>query len=343
MSKQYDIASYSYPSGLFLGGNLPKIQEVAAGLRTEINNKYSDYESISIISHSMGGLVTRQYILEEIEDDQVLKIKNLVLYAVPNNGSDLATYWDIFPGKNNQIDQLKKDSDFIEFLNKDWMRKRNKEKIDSKIKIKYVIAGGDRAVDKISATMFWGNANTETILGESHSSLVKPVSEDALSFIIAKRLFLNKAKTKTKSETKHNPPKVISKNLTKQALGVYIEKMEYSGQAKSLHLEKLRRAIESMVGSIEHAKILNAPNKANVKISTYLRMQGNVNKTVQHGITNRNSAIVEELEVVAIQRVNRKKLYRRRIRSMTLEAALHLIENDLKFEEKLKDAITSKK
>jgi len=51
----------------FFSRKMPKIQELAAALKTEINNRYADFESIVLVCHSLGGLIARKYLLDEVK------------------------------------------------------------------------------------------------------------------------------------------------------------------------------------------------------------------------------------------------------------------------------------
>jgi|HubBroStandDraft_6_1064221.scaffolds.fasta_scaffold264884_1 hypothetical protein len=45
----------------------PSIQELAAALRTEINNRYVEFGSVVLVCHSLGGLIARKYLLDEVK------------------------------------------------------------------------------------------------------------------------------------------------------------------------------------------------------------------------------------------------------------------------------------
>jgi predicted alpha/beta hydrolase family esterase len=86
---------FSYPTMLvrlipFFSRKMPTIQELAAALRTDINNRYADFGSVVLVCHSLGGLIARKYLLDEVKAKRELRVNGLVLFAVPNNGEDLA-------------------------------------------------------------------------------------------------------------------------------------------------------------------------------------------------------------------------------------------------------------
>jgi len=99
LSHTYDISFFCYPSHLFKSGS-PTIKDLARTLKTEITNRYKDYKNISIVSHSTGGLIAREYILDQVKRETPIAVKHLALYAVPNSGTDLAKIWKYcFPRK----------------------------------------------------------------------------------------------------------------------------------------------------------------------------------------------------------------------------------------------------
>jgi triacylglycerol esterase/lipase EstA (alpha/beta hydrolase family) len=132
--KGFDVESYNYRSQLLRTKNivslfskmlatfipqqrLPKIQDVADLLKTEIEVRYAHYDEIYLVTHSMGGLVARKYLYDMIKSNTPLQVKKLMLYAVPNNGSDWAKLSALY--KHEQIEQLNRESDFIQHLNRE--------------------------------------------------------------------------------------------------------------------------------------------------------------------------------------------------------------------------------
>lgn len=190
LGQEVTIDFFSYPSMLFRLPFMkrgPKIQELARGLRTQIENRFGSFKRIILICHSLGGLVARQYLLDESRANHRTRIVGLVLFAVPNNGDDLAKLVALFPFGNHQIRQLRPDSDFIENLNEDWAARRLQESVH----VIYVIGAQDKVVKKLSAQAFWGNTNTETIVDKGHKDIVKPQNAEDMTVKIL-RNFLPK-------------------------------------------------------------------------------------------------------------------------------------------------------
>src|SRR5437879_8045359 len=84
------IVSFDYVSRL---QRSPSILSVADHLELEINEllKGHPYRTIRFVSHSMGGIMVREYVLRHYaRSHPKIKITNLVLLATPTNGSGLA-------------------------------------------------------------------------------------------------------------------------------------------------------------------------------------------------------------------------------------------------------------
>jgi predicted alpha/beta hydrolase family esterase len=158
---------------------LPKIQDVADLLKTEIEERYADYDEIYLVTHSMGGLVARKYLYDMLQNSQTLQVTKLMLYAVPNNGSDWAKFSTLY--KHEQIAQLDRESDFLQHLN----REVDHVKLEEHISVRYVVGKYDDVVNESSARGYWGNLNISS-LPKGHLDIVKPENCDDLSFLVLK-------------------------------------------------------------------------------------------------------------------------------------------------------------
>jgi triacylglycerol esterase/lipase EstA (alpha/beta hydrolase family) len=145
---------------------------LADGLRTQI--KYSGFERINLVCHSLGGLVAKQYLIEEVDAKRSLQIDRVALFGVPNSGSDLAAVANLVSWRQGQLRQLQKDSDIIEFSNKAWRRLDMR----NKVRLKYIVGSQDRVVNRLSAEEYWGNPDVETVVGRGHIDIVKPEKAD---------------------------------------------------------------------------------------------------------------------------------------------------------------------
>jgi pimeloyl-ACP methyl ester carboxylesterase len=105
----FDVFIYQYPTGI--SANLTPDQ-VADDMRAVLKSYgVSERHQLSFVSHSMGGIVTRAYILKnrDISD----KIHMLQFYSTPTNGSSLASIGVLAAHLANlsssQIDKLTND------------------------------------------------------------------------------------------------------------------------------------------------------------------------------------------------------------------------------------------
>lgn len=187
-----DVAFFEYPTSLLrlpFTRIPPRIGDLAEGLRSQIEVRYPDYKSIAFICHSLGGLVARKYLIEEVKRGKDLRVDKLLLFAVPNNGSSLAGVARYISWQHNQLTQLCRNSELIEELNADWSRL----KISDRVKVRYVVAGQDRVVDKHSAVGQWGNENVDSVLDADHVSVVKPHGSTDLSYLLFRQFVLGPA------------------------------------------------------------------------------------------------------------------------------------------------------
>jgi pimeloyl-ACP methyl ester carboxylesterase len=162
-TRKYQIGFFSYPTMLVripFGRKAPTIQELAAGLRTQIENRYAEFPGVVLVCHSLGGLIARKYLLDEFNAKRRTRVRGIVLFAVPNNGADLAGIANTISWRHNQIRQLCRGADLIELLNDDWFTMG----LSEVVRAKYVTGAQDRLVDRLSAKAVWGNPLVEASL-----------------------------------------------------------------------------------------------------------------------------------------------------------------------------------
>ncbi|WP_319584735.1 hypothetical protein [uncultured Pseudodesulfovibrio sp.] len=181
--KRYDIAFFEYRTSIglkFWIRGAPG-QVLADALKSEIELRYSTYERITIVAHSLGGLIAKRFILDRLKYDQRLPVFRILFYATPHSGSQLASIAKYVSFMNRHLKQLCKKSDFVDLLNREWAQ------IDSSgVKKLYCIGGDDAIVSPRNAAENWGN-NYITVGNKGHRSLVKPTSHDDLSYIALKK------------------------------------------------------------------------------------------------------------------------------------------------------------
>lgn len=198
ISDNFDIAKFEYFSKLLnlfasVGGKFERfkslftskitrseknlgISELGELLSTELRFKLKNYENIVIVAHSMGGLIAKQCIINDIQIHDHSKVKLMISLAVPHLGSDIATYSALLSG-NLQITDLKPLGKICPHLNDQWL------KLEARPEIKYFYGTYDDVVKKQSAV------GTESIIqdviacNEDHTSICKPNGPESTAVI----------------------------------------------------------------------------------------------------------------------------------------------------------------
>jgi protein SERAC1 len=206
----YDIAVFEYYSKLLnlfpIAGSItkriyslfksiqPKVQknisiyEISNLLASRIRFDLEGYQNIVVIAHSMGGLVTKSYALQELEAGRHCKIKLILSLAVPHLGADLATYGKLL-SNNQQIEDLAPLSELCPKLNDAWVKRTDKPII------KYFYGAYDTVVTKQSAI---GTDNLEQDViscDDTHLTICKPPRNGLL--VTAAIQFLKEFKSHT--------------------------------------------------------------------------------------------------------------------------------------------------
>ena len=186
----FDFSHFSYPTFLLrlpFGPKYPGVRTLAESLRTQIELRHSSYENIALICHSLGGLIGKRYLIDQLEDNRPSLVKKILLYAVPNSGSELASVAEQISWRHKQLSQLCKDSDLIRQIAEGWMR----YKIADSLTVAYVVGGQDLVVDELSTRDSWGNREKIWVIADrGHRNLVKPESLHDLSYLAFKEFLL---------------------------------------------------------------------------------------------------------------------------------------------------------
>ncbi len=188
--KDCEPVCFGYPTSLFrwpFSKKYPKIQTLADALRTQLDVQYGDRQDLILVCHSLGGLIGRRYLVDEVKRKAKLRVRGLLLYAVPNDGAGLAGVADHVSWRHNQLKQLCQDSDLIRDLDSDWAT----SEMAQRVKVRYVVGGQDRVVNERSARSSWGEPNVDVIADRGHIEIVKPLSGGDLPYLIFKKFALS--------------------------------------------------------------------------------------------------------------------------------------------------------
>lgn len=188
--KDCEIDSFGYPTSLFrlpFSRKYPKIQTLSDALHTLLDVKYSDRKNIILVCHSLGGLIGRRYLVDQIKRKAELRVHGLLLYAVPNDGASLAGVASYITWRHNQLRQLCQDSDLIRDLESDW----ETNEMAGRVKVRYIVGGLDRVVSEKSARSTWGEPNVDVIADRGHIEIVKPQGAKDIPYLILKKFVLS--------------------------------------------------------------------------------------------------------------------------------------------------------
>jgi phosphoserine phosphatase len=218
--KDCEIVSFGYPTSLFswpFSRKYPKIQTLSDALRTLLDVQYGERKNLILVCYSLGGLIGRHYLVDVIKQKGELRVRGLLLYAVPNNGASLAGVASYITWRHKQLRQLCKDSDLIRGLDSDW----ETSEMARCVNVRYIVGALDRVVDEMSARSSWGNPNVDVVADRGHIEVVKPRGADDLPYLIFRKFVLSLTtpppgpshilqRYATPSAAKH-PPQSLSK------------------------------------------------------------------------------------------------------------------------------------
>ncbi|MFE6727849.1 esterase/lipase family protein [Streptomyces californicus] len=75
---------------------IPSYEDIADDLDTYLETVAENYEAIALVGHSQGGLIIQRYLHRVIgrgRAEHLRRIRRVILFACPNNGSQLARSW----------------------------------------------------------------------------------------------------------------------------------------------------------------------------------------------------------------------------------------------------------
>jgi pimeloyl-ACP methyl ester carboxylesterase len=196
--RSYDYYSFQYDSTAF--HQPPVIPFAVDGLRQLLSKIQGKYETVVLIAHSQGGLLSKAYILEELQagNGSAMKVDLLVTLGTPHAGRKVLNPLHLMrklPGVRTfgQLAQLASRSETIGFIREHWNEKHILRRPGNPSSKRRHI----RSVAVVGAYDIWaGSAGSEGYpvdvrhyLEKSHPALAKPRSEgEALSELIVGEL-----------------------------------------------------------------------------------------------------------------------------------------------------------
>lgn len=177
LAKEFDAEKmlYKYDTGLI--SHSPRLNTVAKNFDNEIRIRFRDHK-FAFISHSMGGLISRKFIVLQRWRSEPLDelVKQMTFIASPHNGSALAKIGKKFPGFwSAQMEDLSPGSVFLDDLNEQWAYWASNIVKDSAM-IRSIYGTKDKIVTSENAKGL--DPEAVPILGANHSSIVKPQTKN---------------------------------------------------------------------------------------------------------------------------------------------------------------------
>lgn len=169
LGPKVDLLAFGYTSNMLREGSLD-VQEAANRLHSRLQfHGAFDYPALVFVTHSMGGLVALREILTHREI--VPKVKGLVLFATPQEGSQISSIARVV-ANNIALDQLlpADRNGFLRQLNDDWISLPNRPQVHCAYEKKPT--SGVMIVPWESATRFCDR--TADPIDADHVAIVKP-------------------------------------------------------------------------------------------------------------------------------------------------------------------------
>lgn len=186
------------------------IDELSNNLSSHFRFSLEQYDNIYIIAHSMGGLITKNLIKNELTKNNYTKVKFFASLAVPHQGATMAVLGQLI-SSNLQISNLNPVEQFINELNQNWVY------LDSKPTTKYFYGNYDDVVTKHSAVAIDKIEKDIIPVPEDHTTICKPENETSLVYNSIAQLIKEQLKNETLDSAGFQKlPEVKSSDLDKE-------------------------------------------------------------------------------------------------------------------------------
>lgn len=152
--------------------NLP-INELSKLLASRIQYTCADYKNIILIGHSMGGLVAKRFLLDDLKKNTDSKVKLYVSLATPHSGSIIANYGKSLIN-NVQKNDLAVLSETITTMNNEWVQNKNLPK--------RIYGQGlyDKIVSKESSIALDADSQSVIYSDDDHFSIIVPKEKNVI-------------------------------------------------------------------------------------------------------------------------------------------------------------------
>lgn len=155
------------------------IAQLSEQLATFLDLQLGEFDDVILISHSMGGLIAKDHILN-YEPGHGPKPSGYVSISVPHKGSLSSLI--LGPANNVNARELVPLSEYCDALNNRWIEQ--KQNLPPTL---YMIALHDECVVKESALPFTVSKAGRATVDHDHTSICKPLSMADLSYVAVKK------------------------------------------------------------------------------------------------------------------------------------------------------------
>jgi pimeloyl-ACP methyl ester carboxylesterase len=186
--KADDVFVYDYASPL--AASRFSIDELADNLRLALdsNSVFQSHKEVVFISHSMGGLVVRAFLLKYQSLKYPAQVPMIYFIATPTTGSELAQLAKLLLARNPQISDLLpwRDASYVGNLVRNWNAAKFSVRSYCAYEKQDVL--GTRVVDEQSAT----HSCTERLdpMDRDHINIAKPASATDDPYLAVKTAYL---------------------------------------------------------------------------------------------------------------------------------------------------------
>jgi Alpha/beta hydrolase family len=222
---------YSYPTKLLTFpipwvASPPGMKEIVEGLQTFLHDRFNGFKRIDLVAHSLGGVVARALIVEEMRAKSTLPIKKVALISVPNSGASLANVGSQISFRHRQLKALCKNSSIVQNIEKLW----KDYEVDQKIDIQYILGGQDRCVPRDSACND-PETRPSMLINADHRNIVSPKDRQDGRYTILTKFLISGS---TKGSAPIRPADPLFEQYKPEHEQYYIQRNFDDGLAKAI-------------------------------------------------------------------------------------------------------------
>ncbi|HDL7194901.1 TPA: ABC-three component system protein [Yersinia enterocolitica] len=214
------------------------IEKISNLLDSYLRVEKKEYSKIILIGHSMGGIISKNIILERLDDHDSSKIIGYVSIAVPHKGSINSLVLAPFNVNSKELVPL---SESNEKINTEWTHRKNE--LPQSL---YIIAGSDEFVPESSSIPYKLSRKYLAYVEHDHTSVCKPESIQDPTFIAVKNFISDLLHIEAMEETS---TKQYDQKICNYDKEIFVIKMILCNIGK--------KGIEDAKDSFFHAEIIS--------------------------------------------------------------------------------------